>query len=198
MTRLPNSLFHSARPGKEAPGSVSSRAKMSVFLVCDGNYHPMYTTQEGYNLLLSFWDVMGNHEYDLLRPLSYPQTNAFLVCFSVADRASFEHVEQKWKPEIEHNSPGSVIILVGTKSDLRSEPATGDIEVDFVSVGEAEQVAERVGAARYREVNARFGDGIPELKEIALRLAGQHSNAELSLSRPRKDATQMVSRCCLM
>ena len=31
-----------------------------------------------------------------LRPLSYPQTDIFLVCFSVVSPASFENIKTKW------------------------------------------------------------------------------------------------------
>ena len=34
-------------------------------------------------------------DYDRLRPLSYPQTDVFLVCFSVVSPASFENVKEK-------------------------------------------------------------------------------------------------------
>lgn len=34
-----------------------------------------------------------------LRPLSYPQTDIFLVCFSVVSPASFENIKTKWLPE---------------------------------------------------------------------------------------------------
>lgn len=33
-----------------------------------------------------------------LRPLSYPQTNVFLVCFSIASPPSFENVKTKVSP----------------------------------------------------------------------------------------------------
>ena len=39
--------------------------------------------------------IPGQEDYDRLRPLSYPQTDVFLVCFSVASRASFENVKEK-------------------------------------------------------------------------------------------------------
>lgn len=37
----------------------------------------------------------GQEDYDRLRPLSYPQTDVFLVCFSVVSPSSFENVKEK-------------------------------------------------------------------------------------------------------
>ncbi len=39
--------------------------------------------------------LAGKEEYDRLRPLTYPETDVFLVCFSVASPASFENVKEK-------------------------------------------------------------------------------------------------------
>lgn len=38
---------------------------------------------------------VGQEDYDRLRPLSYPQTDVFLVCFSVVSPSSFENVKEK-------------------------------------------------------------------------------------------------------
>lgn len=38
---------------------------------------------------------LGQEDYDRLRLLSYPQTDIFLVCFSVAIPSSFENVRSK-------------------------------------------------------------------------------------------------------
>ena len=42
-----------------------------------------------------FSEFAGQEDYDRLRPLSYPQTDVFLVCFSVVSPASFENVKEK-------------------------------------------------------------------------------------------------------
>ena len=46
-----------------------------------------------------------------------------LVCFSVTDTVSLENVESKWIPEVNFHWSKAPIILVGTKSDLREDPA---------------------------------------------------------------------------
>lgn len=44
---------------------------------------------------LGLFDTAGQEDYDRLRPLSYPQTDVFLVCFSVVAPSSFENVKEK-------------------------------------------------------------------------------------------------------
>lgn len=44
---------------------------------------------------LGLFDTAGQEDYDRLRPLSYPQTDVFLVCFSVISPSSFENVKEK-------------------------------------------------------------------------------------------------------
>ncbi len=46
-------------------------------------------------LLCAYVISTGQEDYDRLRPLSYPQTDVFLVCFSVIAPASFENVKEK-------------------------------------------------------------------------------------------------------
>ena len=79
---------------------------------------------DGKPVNLGLWDTAGQEDYDRLRPLSYPQTDVFIVCYSVISPASFENVKTKWYPELNHHSPGTPIILVGTKVDMRDEAKT--------------------------------------------------------------------------
>lgn len=41
------------------------------------------------------WDNAGTEEYDRLRPLSYPDSDVVLICFSIDNRNSLENVEDK-------------------------------------------------------------------------------------------------------
>ena len=44
---------------------------------------------------LCLFDTAGQEDYDRLRPLSYPQTNVFLICFSVVSPDSLMNVKEK-------------------------------------------------------------------------------------------------------
>eukprot|EP00494_Astrolonche_serrata_P025313 UN25574 len=113
---------------------------------------------DGKPINLGLWDTAGQEDYDRLRPLSYPQTDVFLVCFSVISDPSFNNVKQKWIPEITHHAPGVPIILVGTKSDLRNDQETiqrlSTQGREMVSAIKAEGLAKEIGAVKYLECSA--------------------------------------------
>jgi small GTP-binding protein len=53
--------------------------------------------------------------------LSLPETDVFVVCYSVVNPTSFKNVKTNWIPEIKKTCPNAPIILVGTKIDLRED-----------------------------------------------------------------------------
>ena len=75
---------------------------------------------------LGLFDTAGQEDYDRLRPLSYPQTDVFLVCYSVVSPSSYENFKEKWVPEISHHCQKTPFLLVGTQIDLRYDAATVD------------------------------------------------------------------------
>ena len=79
---------------------------------------------DGKPISLGLWDTAGQEAHDRLRPLAYPQTDIFLVCFALDNPDSFENVRAKWYPELRHHCPAAPIILVGTKADLRKDSKT--------------------------------------------------------------------------
>jgi len=54
-----------------------------------------YLEIDGVGLELALWDTAGQEDYDRLRPLSYPDTNVILICFSIDDPDSLNSVREK-------------------------------------------------------------------------------------------------------
>ncbi|EFC35846.1 rho family small GTPase, partial [Naegleria gruberi] len=74
------------------------------------NYNTMVEINDK-EVSIGLWDTAGQEDYDKLRPLSYPGTNCFIVCYAVTNQASYENVEAKWYPELQKNCPDAPIIL---------------------------------------------------------------------------------------
>lgn len=107
---------------------------------------------------MGLFDTAGQEDYDRLRPLSYPQTDVFLVCFSVTSPASFENVREKWFPEVHHHCPGVPCLIVGTQTDLRDDPQVRDKlakqKMSPVRKEDGERMARDLGAVKYVECSA--------------------------------------------
>eukprot|EP00483_Globobulimina_turgida_P005472 UN05482 len=75
---------------------------------------------DGKPVKLGLWDTAGQSDYDRLRPLSYPQTDVFLVAYDIARKSSFDNIRTKWVPEIQHHNPNTPFLLIGMKLDLEA------------------------------------------------------------------------------
>ncbi|XP_042893975.1 ras-related C3 botulinum toxin substrate 1 [Penaeus japonicus] len=128
---------------------------------------------DGKPINLGLWDTAGQEDYDRLRPLSYPQTDVFLICFSLVNPASFENVRAKWYPEVRHHCPNTPIILVGTKLDLRDDRETldklKDKKLTPISYPQGLSMAKEVGATKYLECSALTQKGLKTVFDEAIR-----------------------------
>eukprot|EP01102_Stenamoeba_stenopodia_P004108 TRINITY_DN1428_c0_g1_i1.p1 TRINITY_DN1428_c0_g1~~TRINITY_DN1428_c0_g1_i1.p1 ORF type:complete len:703 (+),score=172.21 TRINITY_DN1428_c0_g1_i1:118-2226(+) len=126
---------------------------------------------------LGLWDTAGQEDYDRLRPLSYPQTDVFLLCFSIINPVSFENIRSKWLPEIQHHCPGIPYVLVGTKLDLREDRTSLERLTERgmrpITYEQGVQRAKEIGAAAYVEESALTGAGLKNVFDTAIR-AGAH------------------------
>lgn len=128
---------------------------------------------DGKPINLGLWDTAGQEDYDRLRPLSYPQTDVFLICFSVISPASFENVKTKWHPEIQHHAPGIPFILVGTKLDLRDDEETlerlREKRLGPVAEARAHALCDELGGYKYLECSALTQKGLKMVFDEAIR-----------------------------
>nr|5HZH_A Chain A, Ras-related C3 botulinum toxin substrate 1,NPH1-1,Ras-related C3 botulinum toxin substrate 1 [synthetic construct] len=122
---------------------------------------------------LGLWDTAGLEDYDRLRPLSYPQTDVFLICFSLVSPASFENVRAKWYPEVRHHCPNTPIILVGTKLDLRDDKDTieklKEKKLTPITYPQGLAMAKEIGAVKYLECSALTQRGLKTVFDEAIR-----------------------------
>ncbi|XP_054157846.1 ras-related C3 botulinum toxin substrate 1-like [Oppia nitens] len=128
---------------------------------------------DGKPVNLGLWDTAGQEDYDRLRPLSYPQTDVFLICYSVVNPSSFENVRIKWWPEVRHHCPDKPIILVGTKLDLREDPKTleklKEKKLSPISYPMGLSMAKDIGAVKYLECSALTLKGLKNVFDEAIR-----------------------------
>eukprot|EP00483_Globobulimina_turgida_P011270 UN11292 len=112
------------------------------------------------------WDTAGQEDYDRLRPLSYPQTDVFLVCYACDLRSSFENVKLKWIPEIKHHCPKVPFIIVATKCDLKETDLN---KAQLISAQQGQKLAKQVKANGFVECSALTQHGLTETFDEAIR-----------------------------
>ncbi|KAH3760583.1 rac gtpase [Pelomyxa schiedti] len=129
---------------------------------------------EGKSYNLNLWDTAGQEEYDRLRPLSYPGTDIFVLCFSISSPSSLDNCRDKWKTEINHHCPDALIILAGCKKDLRNDPnITSTLSRKRqhpVTFEEGVKLARDLKCVKYMECSARTREGLVELIHESIRL----------------------------
>ncbi|KAJ6492209.1 cell division control protein 42 [Mycena sanguinolenta] len=134
--------------------------------------HGMHVTVRDACYMLGVFDNSGSPQHDRLRPLGYPQTDVFVICFSVGIPTSFANVKPRWIGDAEFYCPGIPRILVATQIDLR-QPA---FEVDgganstteeppraMITTAEGEKLAREVKAAGFVECSALTREGVQDV-----------------------------------
>jgi len=78
---------------------------------------------------LTCTDTRSTEAEDRMRPLSYPNTNVFLITFSFTDAASFANVSTQWVKELTHHSViPTPFFLVGLKADGDRKVSEEDVK----------------------------------------------------------------------
>lgn len=143
---------------------------------------------------LCTWDTDGREDYDRLRPLSYPQTNIFIICFSTISSDSLANVPVKWIPELRLHSEVP-FLLCGTKIDMREDPMTIELlkskGMALISYEEGVKVANEVGAAGYVECSSITQTGLLDVFNEAARIG-------LNLPPGSPGSRKSIGRCNLL
>ena len=157
------------------------------------DYQP--TVYDNYNAItmhndkpvsLHISDTAGQEDYDHLRPLAYPQTDCFLLCFSLVSQVALSNVKSKWAPELQKYAPGVPIILVGTKKDLLQD--TQHLQqmrqkgFEPVSTQQGQEVADAIGAYKYIEMSSLTQENLKSVFDNAMN-AWEAREAELKKKR---------------
>ena len=113
-----------------------------------------------------------------MRSLCYPDSDVFLVCFSVVNPTSFQNISEKWLPEIRRLCPEAPLVLVGTQSDRRRDVR---LLQDLARYGQApvlesqaQDLAHRINATAYVETSALTQRDLKEAFDQAIVSALTH------------------------
>ena len=127
---------------------------------------------DGQPLTLELCDTPGQDDFDTLRPLVYPGTDVFLLCFSVVMPSTFQNVKEKWIPEIRGQSKKTPIVLIGTQADLREDAKTlvglRNSKEQPISEAEARKLAANLGCETYIESSSLTQKNLKEVFDSAI------------------------------
>lgn len=181
-------------------GAVGKTAMMMAYAhnVFPSDYTPTvfdnynaHLVLDGQPISLGLWDTAGQEDYDRLRPLAYPLTDVFLLCYSVVSPASCENVRAKWAAELAHHAPGAPVILVGCKTDLRHDAEHVrqlrlQAGAEPVSYEAGLKLSKEIGARKYLECSALAMRGVSTVFETAVRTALQPDDSKRRRRRARR------------
>jgi Ras family protein U len=130
---------------------------------------------DGEPITFEMCDTPGQDDFDTLRPLVYPNTDVFLLCFSVVSPSSFMNIREKWIAEIRKGQKRVPVILVGTQSDLRNDVNTRLELAKYkevpVSENEAKKMAKELGCDHYIETSALTQHNLKEVFDEAIMIS---------------------------
>ncbi|KAG9467881.1 rho-related GTP-binding protein RhoH [Eleutherodactylus coqui] len=123
---------------------------------------------DGVQISLGLWDTAGNDAFRTIRPISFQHADIVLVCFSVANHASFLNVRNKWIAEVKQNLPRVPVLVVAMQTDQRE---LNHLRVPCISSADGKQLAQDVRAKGYLECSALINRGVQQVFECAVRTA---------------------------
>jgi small GTP-binding protein len=146
---------------------------------------------DGRPIHLGVWDtgVRSEEAEWKLMPLSFQQTDVFLLTYDIAAPDSLKDMRDRILPQVRYYCPNALLILTGCKLDLRNDENTIEKlktrSLGPISREEAEELA-RKEHLHYAECSALTGEGVKEVLDLAVRLTSQAASA---LVTPKKQSS---------
>jgi len=153
----------------------------------------------GKNLNLCLCDTGAEEDHNRQRIQVYQDTTVAILCFSIISPPSYQNCKTKWIQEIRQYCGNSRVLLVGTKSDLRTNSQMlqrlAERNAEPISIKQGKALAKEIGAFRYIEL-CSLDENCGELLLEVLRTALESNNTSSSSSRKdRRSSTNRKSRC---
>ena len=119
---------------------------------------------DGIQIKMNIWDTSGMSGMENLRKLIYQDTDVFVICFDLKN-ASWVH---DWMNEVRQRRENKApIILVGTKSDLRSKVGRRN---KYVTYKQGVHLAKDIGAVKYLECSSKNNEGLEATFQVAAKV----------------------------
>jgi len=134
--------------------------------VLEGFTKPVVVNEKEYICLL--WDTIGSPDFDRLRPLSYPKTDCFVICFAINDKQSFNNLKEIWIPEILAHTPEIPFIFASTKMDVK------ETETELITPEEISALVESTEAYECVECDSKDMDSILNVFKASVKAIFAH------------------------
>jgi small GTP-binding protein len=133
------------------------------------NYEPK-VNYDSKDFILGLCDTNGKDEYDSIRPLSYPDTDVFIINFDVMNCDSMFHIKSKWIPELKFHCPNVPYIIVGNKIDRREDEEELKKSDNYISYEEGKKFAEENYSVDYCECSAKTQEGLKNVFDSVIKI----------------------------
>lgn len=144
---------------------------------------------------LHIWDTSGQEKFRSITRTYYRGVAGCLVLYDVTSRKSFEHVAH-WLRDVRDLSPNahSVIMLVGTKTDLKEERVITTEEGEALAAEEGILFAETNFTQRPNQLFERIGKQIYIIRDLIQ--SGVKENIIKPPDVPRSLSPLASENCC--
>ena len=173
-----------------------------------GEYIPTVFDNYGANVLVhgkpihfGLWDTFGGADYSSLRPLSYPQTDIFIICMDVHDRWAKNNLDETgmWTDlavhtmafcqELKAYCPKTPRVLVGTKIDLRNDDQCKDY---CYTKEEMELFADLFECDGYMECSALTQEELKATFDYVIKMTMKHREQVLKLEGSKRKSCAIL------